>query len=103
VFGLKESDLQRIIDVLRKYPEVKEARIYGSRAIGNYKPGSDIDISLMGNVSWETTCQISAELNEHLPLPYEFDITAYVSITYPPLKEHIDQYGKPFYRSEPRP
>ena len=43
MFGLTVSDLQFITDVIRKYPEVEQALIFGSRAMGNFKPGSDID------------------------------------------------------------
>lgn len=48
-FGLWESDLLAIRRVLEKYPEVRQALIFGSRAKGNYKPGSDVDIALKGD------------------------------------------------------
>ena len=48
MFGLKDSDINAIIAILKRYPDVKEAIIFGSRAMGNYKPGSDIDIALKG-------------------------------------------------------
>jgi len=48
-FGLKEDVVNRIVDVIRKYPEVEKAVIFGSRARGDYRKGSDIDIALFGD------------------------------------------------------
>jgi len=48
-FGLKETTIQKICDVLARYPQVKKAMLYGSRAKGNYKNSSDIDLTLLGD------------------------------------------------------
>lgn len=48
-FGLKESTIEKIQSVLSHYPQVKKAIIYGSRAKGKYKTGSDIDLTLVGD------------------------------------------------------
>ena len=47
-YGLPESAIQKIQAVLRHYPQVEKAILYGSRAKGNYKNGSDIDLTLQG-------------------------------------------------------
>jgi predicted nucleotidyltransferase len=98
MFGLKDSDIELIVRVLRFHPDVKEALIFGSRAMGNYKPGSDVDIALKGNLDSETAINVSVELNERTPLPYKFDVLDYSSLSHSPLIEHIDQYGKVFYQ-----
>ena len=65
LFGLKQSDLQNIIDVIQQQMEIEEAIIFGSRAKGNYRAGSDIDIALKGpKVNIITTRNISYILNE---------------------------------------
>ena len=97
MFGLKPSGIDRIVEVLRHHPDVEEALIFGSRAMGNYKPGSDVDLALKGNLKSETCSEISIELNERLPLPYKFDVIAYSSLSHKPLIEHIDRYGKTLY------
>lgn len=97
MFGLRAEDTRIIIEVLRRYPEIKEALIFGSRAMGNYKPGSDVDIALKGSLNSETANLVYVALNEHTPLPYKFDVVAYSTISYRPFQEHIDQYGKHFY------
>lgn len=98
MFGLKPDDITLIVEVLRRHLDVQEAIVFGSRAMGNYKPGSDVDIALKGNLSPETPCEISVELNERLPLPYKFDVVAYAAISHEPLAEHIDSYGKVLYK-----
>jgi predicted nucleotidyltransferase len=98
MFGLKPSDIESILTVLRRYPEVAEAVIFGSRAMGNFKPGSDVDIALKGSLNPDTATNISIELNERLPLPYKFDVLDYSTISELPLIEHIDRYGKTLFQ-----
>lgn len=47
-FGLNEQSIRIITDILKKYPEIEQAIIYGSRAKGNYRIGSDIDLTFKG-------------------------------------------------------
>ena len=71
-------------------------QIFGSRAIGNYHPGSDIDLIISGNINDFLLATITAELDE-LPLPYIFDVKNDVAITHQGLREHIQQLGKDVY------
>lgn len=98
-FGLKETTISQINAVFTKYPQVESAIIYGSRAKGNYKPGSDIDLTLTGNdVDLPLIHKIELELDELL-LPYTFDLSACHHLNNPDLLAHIDRVGKPFYRA----
>lgn len=98
MFGLLDRDIKYIIEAIKKYPEIEEAIVFGSRAIGNYKKGSDIDLALKGaNVTRKTVRRLSDELNEEYPLPYFFDVIDYNSINKEELKEHIDSMGKKIY------
>lgn len=59
MYGLLERDLKYILEAVRKYPEIEKVIIFGSRAMGNYKPGSDIDIALKGqNVNRTTVIRL---------------------------------------------
>jgi predicted nucleotidyltransferase len=98
MFGLTPKDIDLIIKTLQRYPDVEEVVVYGSRAMGNYKPGSDVDIALKGKLLTGTAGDIFAELNERLPLPYKFDVIEYSTISLKSLIEHIDQYGKTLYK-----
>jgi len=48
-FGLTREDLETITAVLRRYPAVETALIFGSRAKGNFRRGSDVDMTLKGS------------------------------------------------------
>ena len=100
MFGLTSKDIDLIIKVLRSHSDVEEAVLFGSRAMGNYKPGSDVDIALKGSLLSDTCGDIAVELNERLPLPYQFDLVVYDDIIHEPLREHIDRYGKTLYKKE---
>ncbi len=93
-FGLTEEDLSTIVSVLGRHKEVKEAWIFGSRAKGNFKHGSDVDIAVKGPaISHEVIVSISSELNEETNMPYQFDIVNYHTINNRDLVEHIDRVG----------
>jgi uncharacterized protein len=95
-FGLTDSEQELIGGVLRRHDEVTAAKIFGSRAKGNSKPNSDVDIALWGNISFSTLNAIAGELDE-LPLPYTFDVQVYDAIRHQPLREHIDRVGQSLY------
>ena len=75
--------------------------LYGSRAKGNFKPGSDIDLTLIGEkLDAKTLGQLDSELDDTL-LPYEFDISILSKLTHPELIEHIWRVGVVFYERKP--
>ena len=103
MFGLRDSDISDIIQVLEKFPEVELARIFGSRAKGNYRNGSDVDLAVFGNnISFERIIHISSVLNEETMMPYYFDVLDYYSIENADLVRHIDRIGKIIYSKEKR-
>lgn len=92
--GLHKQDLDLIISVIAKYPEIMEAVIFGSRAKGNFKNGSDIDIALKGNnLDLQLISTISFCLNEETNLPYKFDVLNFQNIKNAELTEHINRVG----------
>lgn len=97
-FGIPETSINMIIATLKKWVEIDKTIIFGSRAMGNHKNGSDIDLAIYGSeVTEEIINDVRVELNEELPLPYYFDIVHYEYLTHDELKEHIDTCGKLFY------
>jgi len=97
-FGLKESVIQQICAVFAKYPQVAKAILYGSRAKGNYKTGSDIDLTLLGGeeLTLRVLYKIMNELDDLL-LPYMFDLSIFHDISDPDVVEHIQRVGVTFY------
>lgn len=96
-WGLDDSHIQMVTKTLARFPEIQEARIFGSRAMGNYKPGSDVDIALFGKGSLSCTAQVSAILNEELPLAYRFDVVDYAKVENKEFTAHIDQFGQQLF------
>lgn len=96
-FGLKNSNLKQIISVFSSVPQVEEAIIYGSRAKGNHKPASDIDITLKGDKLTLKDLNIISMALDDIPLPYTFDLSIYKQIDNPDLLEHINRVGKLLY------
>lgn len=98
-FGLSENVIKMIKQVFKKYPEIKIVKIFGSRAKGNYRPNSDIDFALWGDIDINTVGKISLDLDD-LPTPYKFDVKLYNEINHLKLKNHIDRVGEIFYEKE---
>ena len=96
-FGLRQGLVDKIIEAIASVEEVDQATIYGSRAKGNYKEGSDIDIVLIGgNLSQKELNQVGLALDD-LELPYLFDLSIYHHINNDDLKQHIKRVGKTLY------
>lgn len=96
-FGLSEETIIKINHIFANYEEVSEAILYGSRAKGDHKTGSDIDLTLKGdNLNLKILNKIDNDLDDLL-LPYNFDLSIYSQIDNQNLKEHIQRVGQPFY------
>ncbi|AKJ65540.1 nucleotidyltransferase domain-containing protein [Kiritimatiella glycovorans] len=98
--GLDPDEMERIMSIFGSEPEVKEVILYGSRAKGTHRPGSDIDLTLKGpNLSPEILTDLMLRMDELL-LPYEIDLSIYDRIDNPDLIEHIDRAGKEIVRRD---
>lgn len=97
-FGLEESAIDQINTVFARYPQVESAILYGSRAKGNYRPGSDIDLTLTGDgLDLSLLHKIELELDDLL-LPYTIELSVYHHLSNPDLVDHIERVGQLFYR-----
>ena len=97
-FGLSKEDLEYIIMKIRSFKEIEKAVIFGSRAKGNYKKASDIDIAIYGDsINLDIVANLHAQLEELSPMPYMFDIVDFKNIDNDELKEHIERVGKVIY------
>lgn len=97
--GLNKNEIINIYKVLSHFCKLDEVVVFGSRAKGNYKPGSDVDLALKGReLDLKVVNQLSNELDE-LDLPYLFDLCIYDRIENCELREHIDTLGISFYKN----
>ncbi len=101
-FGLPQTTACTIREILAKVPAVETAVIYGSRAKGNDRPGSDIDLTLIGQgLDLDTLGKIATELDES-SIPYQVDLSLFDRIEHAGLRDHIERIGKVFYKRESR-
>ena len=97
-YGLKKETVKKINAIFAEYNEVEKAVLYGSRAKGSHKPGSDIDLALKGKqLNLKLLNKISLDLDDLL-LPYTFDLSICHHISAPDLLDHIERVGKIFYK-----
>ena len=96
--GLPESAIHKICAVFARYPQVDKAILYGSRAKGAYRNGSDIDLTLCGggDLTLSVRHSIANELDDLL-LPYMIDLSILRDISDPDVVEHIERVGTPLY------
>lgn len=99
-FGLNDKTLGSIRTVLSTFPEIDQAILYGSRAKGTFKNGSDIDLTLIGNnLNQSILFQLMDKIDD-LMLPYSFDISIFEQVSNPEFRAHVNRVGKPIYERE---
>lgn len=96
--GLDDHTVAQICAVFARFPEVERAVLYGSRAKGNYKPGSDIDLTLVGAAVTPALCATIADTLDDLLLPYSLDLSVFADLHHPDLQAHIERVGVVFYQ-----
>ena len=97
---MKKDDLLAVTETFKGVPGILGAAVFGSRAKGDYKPYSDVDIALYGNLSTSDVEHVMADLEE-LPLVYKFDVVAYGLVKNPEFRRHIGRVGVNIYEKEP--
>lgn len=97
-FGLTERDFLTIETIFKKHPKVTHVIIFGSRAKGNYKLGSDIDLAIMNKgIDTAELAKIKNDFSES-SLPYMVDLVLYDKLTTPEFIEHINRIGYLFIK-----
>ena len=99
MYGLDNEEMNLLRQVFTSINGLDEVILYGSRAKGNYKPFSDIDITLVGDrLTDSNLMDVMSSLSES-SLPYFCDVSLYKNITNPALLSHIERRGKVIYRA----
>ncbi len=96
-FGLPDKAIAEICDIFRQYKEVRRVVIYGSRAMGRERPGSDIDLCIESDtLTLSQLLSIENQIDDLL-LPWKIDLSLKKQIDNPDVLEHIDSVGIEFY------
>ena len=97
-FGLSDNDILRITEIFAAHPKVAEVLLFGSRAMGNYKPGSDIDLALIaGDFAFDDLLELEYQLQQ-LGLLYKIDLQDFKKIKDLDVIDHIHRFGKILYK-----
>ena len=98
--GLTAATVEKIRGVFARFPAVEKAVLYGSRAKGNFRMGSDIDLTLYGRALTSDLRSIIASELDDLLLPYTIDLSIFAELDHAQLQEHIERVGVLFYERE---
>jgi len=96
-FGIPDEAVARICGVVSAHTSIEQVCVYGSRAKGNWREGSDIDLVMYGLPDKDEYSRIAVELDD-LMLPWKIDLSYYSTIDNPALLEHIDRVGQVLYK-----
>lgn len=97
-WGLPDRAVARMRAVLAKFPNLDQAILYGSRAKGTQREGSDIDLTLVGNALTLTDLGGIDDALDDLLLPYRTDLSLFHQIDHEDLRAHIARVGVVFYQ-----
>jgi len=97
--GLTNNELSKLHNIFSKYSDIEKVILYGSRAKGNYKQFSDVDITLLGYTITRTHLNKLSDEIDDLLLPYQFDINIFHTLKNPDLIDHIQRVGITIYGS----
>lgn len=97
MYGLEDDELLLLRHIFEKTPNLQKAILYGSRVKGNYRPFSDMDITLIGErLNEDDLADVSYRLSES-SLPYFCDVSLFSKLQNPALVDHIKRRGKLIY------
>lgn len=91
-FGLTNRNIYTIRNILKRFAYVDQVYIFGSRAMGTFTHGSDLDLAIKNDIDHDNLMQL-AEAFDESDLPMRVDVLRYNAITNPDLKDHIDRVG----------
>ena len=97
---LPAATLRDLVTVFRRYPDLEQVILFGSRATGRATERSDIDLATRGIVDRHRLGRLFLDLDE-IAIPQECSVHAYEQISYAPLKAHVDRWGVPIYEAAP--
>lgn len=100
MYGLSEKEYSEMFDIFNKCKNIDKVILYGSRAKGNYKKFSDVDITLIGNNLTLTDLYKIQDMLYESDLPYMYDVSILSKITDNSLLDHIKRRGIVIFDSQ---
>jgi predicted nucleotidyltransferase len=95
--ALREKDLAALRGTLRRFSAVREARVFGSRATGQARRASDLDLAVYAPDATASEWADICDALENAPLIYELDLVRPERTTSERLKQKIAREGVTVY------
>jgi len=93
-YGITDNSYSLILETIANLPGIEKAVIFGSRAMGNSKKGSDIDLAIFGpDIGFDMIARLQSILNQQLPIPYHVDVVHFDTVENKELQNHINEEG----------
>lgn len=99
-FGIGDRSFSELLETFSLFPEIRKVKVFGSRAMGNFKRGSDIDLCFWGDIPQSLLFKIQDHIEEKTTIPYLIDFVVFQQIDNKALIDHINTYGIEFYKKE---
>jgi predicted nucleotidyltransferase len=96
-FGLDEATLELLLGFFAGEADLERVYIFGSRAMGCHRPGSDVDLAIVSSSANDRSAHVRQALDD-LATPYLFDVVDLLRIGNPALKAHIEEHGRLLYQ-----
>ena len=96
-FGLREKDWKTIQGILKDRPFVREAKVFGSRALGQARRESDIDLAVLAPEATAEEWQDLCEALECAPVVFDIDLLRIGESTSLGIAEKISREGRDLF------
>ncbi len=97
-FNLPDTAVEKLKHIFKSYPDISKVWLYGSRAMGTHRTGSDIDLCIEANsLTTKQLLQIENEIDDLL-LPWKVDLSLKHQIDNEALLDHIKKVAVVFYQ-----
>lgn len=99
-FGIIENAFDELISLFAQKSSIEKVILFGSRAMGNFSNGSDIDLALFGqNLKLNDQLDLNWKL-ENLDYPYTYDFLIHKNIKDQNVIDHIKRVGIVIYQKD---
>ncbi len=99
--GLPESAVEKLRGIFKNYAKIHQVILYGSRAMGTYRPGSDIDLCIEAESFGLLELLAIENQIDDLLLPWKVDLSLRHKIDNAALLNHIQRVGQTFFTEHP--
>ena len=99
--GIPQANSQQLLELIRSHPHVQKVVLYGSRALGRQRAGSDVDLCLVApSMALGELLELGAALDDLL-LPWQIDLQLRHLIAHEGLVAHIERAGQLLWERSP--